>query len=150
MLFSGHAEGKLDPSGRIQISSQFKNEPDKLTLVVFTDSDAGCVKIYTEEGNRKSQEQLYRNISDRLTFVSAIRKRNLHTNNMNVDAQGRGTLPAEAVDFLRKQGGQEGAMTLLYLGVMDHIEVYSADKSDEIDSAFGSADLTADSLYIGD
>ena len=72
MLFSGHAEGKLDPSGRIQISSQFKNEPDKLTLVVFTDSDAGCVKIYTEEGNRKSQEQLYRNISDRLTFVSAI------------------------------------------------------------------------------
>jgi MraZ protein len=134
--FTGQYEHNLDDKGRVSLPAKFKkyieqvvSVPENAGQLVLTKGSRECIEIFTAEDWEKMVEGFSQNTSLKGgNNPDEIREKARLTDQVSLDKSGRIMINANLKSFagIKKK--------VVFLGVIDRIEVWAADKLAEYDN----------------
>ena len=130
-MFVGRFEHSLDEKGRLVLPSSYRQH---FAERGFLTQYQRCLGLWTAEGFDEVTQRLREKFREGLAPNSALRAFASNAVEVNVDKQGRISIP----EWLREKAGLERDAVIV--GVLDRVEIWSADRWRQ-EAEGGDADL---------
>ena len=136
-MFIGTYYYNMDDKGRVALPAKYREilSQDEVFLNKTFD---GSIGVYTKEGWKKFEENLYSHMTDTTTNRKSRKIARFFlsgANSLELDKQGRILVPANLREFasLDKE--------IVIIGMNDHLEIWDATKFEEVDEDFDVDDI---------